>query len=462
MADYVIPIFNVLESFEDFFWGYFGAPIIILVGLILSFQSGFVQIRKFPAVIKIFAGFFSVRSDKKTGVHPLKAFFACVGGCVGVGNIVGICTAVQIGGPGALLWIWITAIVGAVVKYSEVYLGLRYRIPNKDGGYDGGPMYFLQRVFKGPVMPAMAAVLLCIYGVEVYQFSIVTDAISSNFDVNQYLVIGGLLFLVIYAGMGGVRRVGNCVNHYPCFCFPLCQHGFVGFVSTYSRYPIHRCRCVCISFWELAAVGGFVGSSLVITMSQGVRRGCYTGDLGVGYASIIHSESSVKIPEKQAALVIFDIFLDTFMVCTSSVLVILASGVWDQPMSASQLVQTALHVHFPYMNYFMPFFLFLLGYSTINAYFCAGIKCAQYLHPTMGRPLYFVYAVIVLAIFSLVETSQAQTVMAIVGGLLLLINSYAIYKLRHEISFDIDAEEVGVKKSEGGIDNVEEPLLATE
>lgn len=442
MQDFLNSVFYFLEIFEDILWGYVGVPAIIGLGLLLSFQSGFVQVRKFPAVLKIFSSFFKVREDDKEGVHPLKAFFACVGGCVGVGNVVGICTAVQIGGPGALLWIWITAIVGMVLKYAEVYLGLRYRVPNKQGGYDGGPMFFLQRVFNGKLIPSLAAVFLCVYGVEVYQFSIVTKAITSNFEINQYLVIAGLLFLVIYAGLGGVRRVGNIASTIiPVFVVLYVGMAFWVLFQNIGNLPAILGDVFSSAFGTSAVTGGFVGSSLIMTMSQGVRRGCYTGDLGVGYASIIHSESFVKVPERQAALVIFDIFLDTFMVCTSSVLVILVTDTWHQPMEASMLVQTALEMYFPYMHVFMPFFLFLLGYSTINAYFCAGIKCAEFLSPQRGRILYFVYAAFSLALFSLVSTSQAQTVMTIAGGLLLMINCYGIYKLRNEVSFDIDPEK---------------------
>lgn len=442
MSDSISSFFIVLERLEGVLWGYIGVPVILLLGLILSVQSRFIQIRKLPAVVRIFTGFFRASGDKKVGVHPLKAFFACVGGCVGVGNIVGICTAIQLGGPGALFWIWITAIAGMIIKYAEVYLGLRYRVPNKKGGYDGGPMYFLARVFKGPMIPTLAAVLLCIYGVEVYQFSIITSAITTNFAINQYAVITVLLFLIIYAGMGGVQRVGTISS----MIIPVFVVLYVGMTSWVFLMHIQDIPSVlqevfASAFGTSAAVGGFVGSSLILTMSQGIRRGCYTGDVGVGYASIIHSETSVKIPEKQAALVIFDIFLDTFIICTSSVLVILATDVWHQPIPTGMLVQTALQMHFPYMNIFMPLFLFLLGYSTINAYFCAGIKCAEYLHPTKGRLFYFLYAVVALIFFSFVDTLQAQTVMAVVGGLLLMVNGYGIYKLRHEISFNIEPEE---------------------
>jgi len=434
--------FSHLESFENILWGYIGVPMIMFVGIYLSFQSKFVQIRKFPAVVKIFIGFLKGGDTHHKGVHPLKAFFACVGGAIGVGNIVGICTAAQIGGPGALFWIWVTAIAGTILKYAEVYLGLRYRVTNPDGSYSGGPMYFMQQVFKGKWMPSIVCLLLCVYGVEVYQFAIVTSSISTNFGFNQYVVVAIMLGLVIFAGSGGVQRVGSISSAIiPAFIVTYVGMGLWVLGHNLPAIPGVLKEVFSHAFTSHAAVGGFVGSTLMLTISQGVRRGCYTGDVGVGYASVIHSESSVTIPEKQAALVIFDIFLDTFIICTTSVMIILVTDVWKEPIPAALLVQTALGQYFPYMHYFMPFFLFLLGYSTINAYFCVGIKCAEYLSPKRGRFLYFAYATIILAIFSMFDTTQAQTLMTIAGGLLLVINCYAIFKLRKQVSFNIEAGE---------------------
>ena len=431
--------FYYLDLFENILWGYIGVPIIMLLGIYLCFHSNFVQIRKFPAILKTFFSFLKVSENRKEGVHPLKAFFACVGGCVGVGNIVGICTAVQIGGPGALLWIWITALVGMVLKYAEVYLGLRYRVANPNGGYNGGPMYFLQKVFKKPWIPQFVCLLLCIYGVEVYQFSVVTTSISQNLDLNQYLVTAVLLALVIFAGSGGVQRVGSISSAIiPLFVILYVGMGFWVLLNNLSGIPEVLQQVFATAFTGQAAVGGFVGSTLITTISQGVRRGCYTGDLGVGYASVIHSESSVTVPEKQASLVIFDIFLDTFLICTTSVMLVLVTQLWQQPIEGSMLIQTALAQYFPYMEFFMPLFLFLLGYSTINAYFCVGLKSAEFLSPKRGRAFYYVYAVGVLIIFSLFDTAQAQSLMTIAGGLLLVINCYGIFRLRKEISYNIE------------------------
>lgn len=439
-----------LELLESLLWTYFGVPIVILLGLYLTFKSNFFQIRNLPTVFRTFFGFLKFRSQEGSGgVHPLKAFFAAVGGCVGIGNIVGICTAVQLGGPGALFWIWMTALMGMILKYSEVYLGLKYRVKDGKGGYHGGPMYFLARVFRNNWMPKLICVLLCIYGVEVYQFSVISTSITTNLGVNSYLVVGVLLFLVIFAGRGGVARVGSISSaSLPVFVVIYVGMGLWVLGNNLAVLPSIIKLIFSSAFSGHAALGGFVGAGLMETISHGIRRGCYTGDVGVGYASVIHSESSEKVPERQASLAIFDIFLDTFIVCTTSLFLILTTGLWKDPMEAGMLVQSALGQYFPFMQYFMPLFLFLLGYNTINAYFCVGLKCAAYLAPNYGRRIYYVYAVLALLIFSFLGTTQAQAVMAIAGVSLLIINGYGIFCLRHEISFDLSREASAVPVKE--------------
>jgi AGCS family alanine or glycine:cation symporter len=429
-----------LELLENFLWSYFGVPIVLLLGLYLTIRSNFFQIRHLPTVFRTFVGFLRFKSAG-IGVHPLKAFFAAVGGCVGIGNIVGICTAVQLGGPGALLWIWVTATLGMIIKYSEVYLGLRHRVQNKQGGYSGGPMYFLAKAFNNRWIAPLVCILLCVYGVEVYQFSVVTASISTNFGVNSYLVIAVLLMLVIFAGSGGVQRVGSISSaSLPVFVIIYVGMGLWVLLNHLTALPGIFALVFSSAFTGHAALGGFAGAGLMYAMSHGIRRSCYSGDIGVGYASVIHSESSVQVPEKQASLAIFDIFLDTFIVCTTSIFIILATDVWHQPIEAGLMVQTALSNHFPFMNIFMPIFIFMLGYNTINAYFCVGLKCASHLSQKWGRTLYYLYAVAALLLFSFMGTNQAQMVMAIAGVSLLIINGIGIYKLRHEISFNLPSE----------------------
>jgi len=429
--------FPIVELIEDNIWSYVGFPLILLIGAYFTFRSGFAQIRYFPEVVKNFVKLLSTK-EKSTGIHPLKAFFACVGGCVGIGNVVGVCVAVQLGGPGSLFWLWITALFGMMLKYCEVYLGMKFRTKDKDGNYQGGPMYFLQKVFKTMWVPNLVCVLLCIYGVEVFQFSVVVNSVSQNFAIDKTLVTGVLICLVIYAALGGVKRVGS-INAWIIPLFVILYVGMGGYVfyQHFSAIPDVISRVFASAFTGHAALGGFIGSTLLGTISHGIRRASYSGDLGVGYASVIHSESSSQSPEKQASLVFFDLFLDSFIICSTTLFVILVTDAWYQPIDSTMIVQTALSNYFPYMNYFMPFFLFLLGYSTINAYFVVGLKCAEFVMGRLGKPLYIVFGATTLFAFAFVDIYEAQMVMSLTNALLLIVNSYGIFRLRNEISFDI-------------------------
>lgn len=434
-----------LDLFENLLWGYIGAPIIMLLGLYLSISTNFIQLRKFPAVLKTFFAFFKLKEHECEGLHPLKAFCVSLSGSVGVGNIVATCTAVQLGGPGALFWIWTTAIAGMIIKYAEVFLGLRYRQSNGRGGYNGGPIYFLQHAFKNRAVPALAALLLCIYGVEVYQFRVITEAIAVNLSINELLMAGILLALVLFAASGGIQRVSTISTAIvPIFVLVYVGMGLWILINNITAIPMLLKEVIVAAFSGPALVGGFVGGALMKTISEGARRSCYSGDIGVGYASIIHSESSVKEPEKQASLAIIDIFVDAFLICTTSIMLILITGVWKEPISTALLVQAALSQYFPYMHFFMPLFLFLVGYSTINAYFCVGLKCAQWLSPNYGKMFYYCYAIGSFVMFSFLDPISAQSVISIAACCLLVLNSYAIVKLRNEISYAFNEEKLVV------------------
>jgi AGCS family alanine or glycine:cation symporter len=430
-------IFRQLAQVESFFWSYVAFVVIALLGSVLTLQTSFFQIRALPATVKTFWDFFKSSKEKSIGVHPIKVFFASVGGMIGIGNVVAVVTAVQLGGPGALVWVWVAALLGSIVKYSEIYLGLKHRVKNDRGSYDGGPMYFLPKAFSSPLIPMIMALLLCIYGVEIYQFAVVTQSISSNFDLNRYMVIVTLLILVIYSSLGGVARVGKICSWVMPFFIVLyvLMSGWVIFQEVH-QLPAVLHNVLISAFSGHAAVGAFAGSGVLMAVQHGVARAAYSADIGIGYDSIIQSESYTSKPEKQARLAILGVAIDNF-VCTLSILVVLLSGVWALPESldGSLLVQTALSYHFPYMHIFIPIFLLVAGYTTMIAYFCVGIKCARFLHPRYGLQVYVAYGIAALLFFSFFDQTRAMVVMSLVQALLLTANLLGIFRLRHQIEF---------------------------
>ncbi len=432
--------FSLLDIADDVTWSYLSVPTVVLVGLYLSFKSGWIQVFKFKQVSTLFLSFLEKKEpDEYRGIGRLRAFFASIGGCIGIGNVVGVCTAVQIGGPGAVFWMWITALIGMIIKYSEIYLGMIYRVSNKENSYDGGPMYYLKKVDNTGILSKLFCILLCVYGIEVYMFRIVTHSVTVGWGIDYTFAVFFLLAAILIAEKGGLDTVGKISSTIvPFFIIGYFLISFWAFMHDISSF-INALNLIFNSaFTGQAAWGAFAGSGLLLTISQGVKRACYSGDIGVGYASIIHAESQEQSAEKQASLGIFGVFLDTFVVSSLSVLLIISTDLWNQPIHEAEIVAVALGNHIPYMNIIWPFFIMLLGYSSLIAFFAAGKKSATYLNPKYGEKCYIVYGIFSFLLFSFIgNESHILTIMSVIGAALLIINVYGIFKLRHEISFKL-------------------------
>jgi AGCS family alanine or glycine:cation symporter len=431
-------IFFYLEQLNEFIWAHIAFVLLTIIGLYFSVKSRFFQIRKFPAILLSFIKFFKEKT-KGGGVTPLKAFFAAIGGCIGIGNIVGIATAIELGGPGALFWTWVGGLFGMVIQYAEVYLGMKYRVPNKEGNFDGGPMFFLPVAYKGRWVAPVVCFLLCIYGVEFFMFNVMTTSISINWGINEYWVVAILLIAILAVATGGIKLVGEvCSGIIPLFILLYLGMGFWILFQNMHQLPDVFRLILDGAFSPQAAIGGFAGSTVALTISMGLSRGAYSGDIGVGYTSIIYAESHTTNFGRQAALAIVGIFLDTFVICTMSVFLILTTGHWKDGIGSTNMVQAALGATFPYMHFFMPLFLFLLGFSTVLAYFVVGVKCAQFLSPKWGKLVYYIYAAIALPVFAFVDQTQAFLVMSLSGAFLLILNVCGMILLRKEVKFHLD------------------------
>ncbi|MBS0626883.1 MAG: amino acid carrier protein, partial [Verrucomicrobia bacterium] len=414
----------ILTAIESFFWSNIAFTLIMSIGIYFTFRVKFFQIRSLPKFFRIFYDFLKPSTSKIAGVHPIKIFFTSMGGMIGIGNIVGIVTALQIGGPGALFWVWMAALFGSIIKYAEIFLGLKYRVPNDRGGYDGGPIYFLKAAFKISWVPSIAAFLLCIYGIEVYQFNVLTHCLSSSLSLDKWLIAPLLLTLVLFAGIGGIKRIAKiCSLVIPAFVFIYIAMSFWIIIQEHHLLPGILTTVIKSAFHGHAAVGGFAGSGILLAIQHGISRAAYSSDLGIGYDSIIQSESSTVHPQKQASLAIIGVFVDNF-ICTLSILIVLLTGLWTSTplIPISDLVKTSLSLYFPYMQIFMPTFLFMTGYTTIIAYFCVGFKCARFISPRWGEKVYTVYACSAFILFSFFDPSIALLVMSLSGAFLLITN----------------------------------------
>lgn len=428
--------FEYLAAIDKFFWSYIGFVILFASGLYLTIKTRGFQFKvlfNFRACIRELLHNPSKCSSR--GIHPIRLYFSSVSGMVGLGNVVGIITAVTYGGPGALLWLWLANFPSMLVKYSEIYLGIRYRVPNDRGGYDGGPMYYLRKAFKSPSVPILASLLLCIYGVEVFQFDVVSDVIATTLNLNKILVIGGLLAAVLYTVAGGIRRLSQVCSWlmpffivlYVSMCLYIiihCSHALPGIL----KMVVHS------AFSGQATTGGFVGSAAMLAAQQGISRSVYSGDIGIGYDSIIQAETRALLPQQQARLGIFSLLTDA-LICTLSILVVLVTNVWTSRVPPDQFVAKALALYFPHADWFMALFLFLAGFTTIVAYLSVGLKSATFLKGKTGRVLYLTYAISAFIFFSFFDQEKALLMMSVSAGILVVLNIMGILRLTKFIRF---------------------------
>lgn len=432
--------FTAVEIVEDVLWSYLGFILILLSGLYFTLKLKGFQFSVLFSPLKTLKDLRDSCHGETKGTNPFKLYFASVGGMIGLGNMVAVVTSIILGGPGALLWLWVAVFFGMVIKYAEIFLGVRYRVKNKSGGYDGGPMYYLREAFKnnilGKILPIVICVLLCIYGVEIFQFVVIVDTVTDAFELNRLLVIGVLLAATLYTAFGGVNRLANvCSLLMPIFM--LMYVIMCVWVITAHAHALPEILSMVFksAFTGMAPLGGFAGSTLLLAAQQGISRAVYSGDIAIGYDSIIQSETQSQCPNSQGRLAVFGILGDAIF-STLTILTVLVTGLlWDgEGLKVSEYIATALSTTFPYIKYFMAAFFFLAGWTTIIGYVVVGTKSALFLSPKYGRIVYLIFATVLFFTFSFADQTKVYLIMSVCGGLLMMINVSGLFKLRNEIT----------------------------
>ncbi len=435
--------FDFLTMFDDLLWSYIALFLIILMGVYLTIKQDFFQLKVLFNPRKYIGELLKCAKKGENGIHPIKLYFASVGGMVGLGNLVWVVAVITMGGPGGLVWMWFASFIGMIVKYSEIYLGIKYRVKTKNG-YDGGPMYYLSAAFKNSrmkldkIMPVIVCVLLCIYGAEVSQFLIITDTFVETFGMSRYLTIGILLFLVMICAVGGVHRLSSiCSVMMPPLMISYVLLGVWIISTNIDVLPAILHNIIVDAFTLKSSVGGFVGANIILAAHYGVARAVYSGDIGIGYDSIVQSETQTLYPERQARVAIFALFSDT-LICTITVLIILITDVISiENLKQSEYVMYAISNYIPHAKIYMAVLFFIAGFTTIIGYLVVGQKCAKFLNNKFGSRIYITYAIFAFTVFAFHDQTKVMLIMSVSGGLLMLINISGIFILRKKIDFKL-------------------------
>ncbi len=412
---------NAIETINtavnNFIWGVPAMVCIIGVGLYLSIRTGFLQIRKFPYAIRTTIGRMFRKKDASDGaITPFQAVCTALAATVGTGNIAGVAGALAIGGPGAVFWMWVSALLGMCTKFSEVTLAVHFRETNADGELVGGPMYYIKNGL--PKHWHWLAYLFSAFGVltvfgtgNATQVNTITTAINSALTsyglLNDSqipasnLVIGIVItILIAMILLGGIKRIGQVTEKLVPFMALLYIILALGVVLlNINVVPGVFASIIEGAFNPSAVTGGVVGS-LFLSMKKGVSRGIFSNEAGLGTGSIAHACADTRKPVKQGMFGIFEVFTDTILICTLTALVILCSQVpvaYGQAAGAELTIQGFTSTYGNWVSIFTAIAMCCFAFSTILGWGLYGARCIEFLFSSkVTKPFMVVYSLVAI------------------------------------------------------------------
>ena len=440
---------SVNSVVNNFIWGVPAMICIIGVGLLLSVRTKFLQIRKFPYAMKQTIGKIFDKKDASDGaMTPFQAVCTALAGTVGTGNIAGVAGAIAIGGPGAVFWMWISALLGMCTKFSEVTLAVHFREKNAVGDWVGGPMYYIKNGLKKHWH--WLAFLFALFGVltvfgtgNATQVNTITTAIDSallSFNIIPEsstkvvnLVMGIIVaILVAMILLGGVKRIGRVTERLiPFMALLYIVLAFGVIILNIDRVPGVFHSIIDGAFHPASVTGGIVGS-FFLSMKKGVARGIFSNEAGLGTGSIAHACADTGEPVKQGMFGIFEVFTDTILICTLTAMVILCSGIpvgYGADAGAELTISGFTATYGNWVSIFTAIALCCFAFSTIIGWGLYGSRCMEYLSSEKWvKPFMVVYPLVAI-VGATMDLGMLWSIAETFNGLMAIPNLIALFLL---------------------------------
>lgn len=446
-------IIRVNDAVNGFVWGVPAMVCIVGVGLLLSLRTRFLQIRKFGYAIKMTVGrMFSKKEASDGSVTPFQAVCTALAATVGTGNIAGVAGAIAIGGPGAVFWMWCSALLGMCTKFAEVTLAVNFREKNADGDWVGGPMYYIKNGLskKWHFLAGIYAALgvLTVFGTgNATQVNTIITAIDSallNFNVcgkeafsKINLGIGIVLAIMIALVLvGGLKRIGNVTEKLVPVMALIYVVLAVGVLAiNYNRVPDAWASIFVAAFSPAAVTGGVVGS-MFMGMKKGVSRGIFSNEAGLGTGSIAHAASDIKEPVQQGFFGIFEVFMDTIIICTLTAMVILSSGVpvvFGQAAGAELTISGFTSTYGGWVSIVTAIAMCCFALSTIIGWGLYGTRCMEYLFGTKTNRLFMIVYSLIAIVGATIDLDVVWGISDTFNGLMVIPNLIALFLLSGKV-----------------------------
>ena len=442
-------IYNINQVLNNFIWGVPAMACIIGVGLYLGLRTGFIQVRKFGYAIRTTIGRMFRKKEASDGtLTPFQAVCTALAATVGTGNIAGVAGAIAIGGPGAVFWMWISALLGMGTKFSEVVLAVHYRERNDRGDLVGGPMYYIKNgLGKKGMFLAYAYALFgacAVFGTgNATQVNTITAAIDSALINYNLLGENGIAMCNLIIGiticvlvglilLGGIKRIGQVTSKLVpvmALMYILLGLGLIG--MNIQKVPAVFSSIFQGAFNPGAVTGGIVGSFFV-AMQKGVSRGIFSNEAGLGTGSIAHACADTRKPVKQGMFGIFEVFMDTIVICTMTALVILLSGVdipFGQTAGAELTISGFTKVYGNWVSIFTAIAMVCFAFSTIIGWGLYGARCVEFIFGVKSIKIYTVAYALVSILGATVSLDMIWGISDTFNGFMTVPNLIAVFLL---------------------------------
>ena len=433
---------QLLGQLSSIVWG--PAMLILLVGTGVFLTIG---MRLMP-LRKIGYGFGLLwkgrkKTDEEGDITPFNALMTAMSATVGTGNIAGVATAIAIGGPGAVFWMWVTALVGMATKYSEAVLAVRYREVDARGRYQGGPMYYIRNGlgenWKWLALTFAMFGTIAAFGIgNTFQAKAVADVVSKTFNIDHWITGIALAVLTSLVLLGGIRRIAIVAGKLvPFMAVVYVLAALVIILLNAAQVPTALMTIVHDAFSGSAAAGGFAGSTIMVAIQWGVARGVFSNEAGLGSAPIAHAAAKTTNPVRQGTIGMLGTFIDTIIICTMTALVIVLSSWSTQThpdtgklLQGAALTVVAFDQALPVAGqYIVTFGTILFAYTTLLGWSYYGERCAEYLFGVKVISYYRGIWILFILVGALVELKPLVVTADVMNGLMAIPNLVALLLL---------------------------------
>lgn len=427
-------MYNFLSSLDSLVWG---PPLLVLLvgtGIYFSSRLGLLQVFRLPKALKLI---FKSEAKGKGDISSFAALATALAATIGTGNIVGVATAIKLGGPGALLWMWMAAFFGMATKYAEGVLAIKYRTTDANGEISGGPMHYIVNGMGKRWKPLAIAfsifgVMVALFGSGTFtQVNSITDSLSNTVGWSPKIisiVLAVLVSIIIFGGIQSISKVAEKIVPFMAIIYILVTITILAFHCNQILPSI--ALVIKSAFTGKAATGGFAGATVITAIQAGIARGIFSNESGLGSAPIAAAAAKTDEPVEQGLVSMTGTFIDTIIICTLTGLSIIVTDGWSSNLNGAILTQSAFSSVFGNFGvYALTFSLILFAFTTIIGWGYYGERCFEFLFGVKAIPVYRIIFIAMVALGGYISLETIWVIADIVNGLMAIPNLIALLAL---------------------------------